>query len=261
MGPMGTMGKTGEVARLVLVRHGQSAGNVANDEAHRRGLDRLDLATRDADTPLSQEGEAQARAVGRHLCDLDENERPEVVLSSPYERAARTATLATATVGADVVLDERLRERDLGAFDGLTGAGIRAAFPDESERRTLTGKFYYRPPGGESWTDVALRIRQFLTELRQVHGDRRVWIFTHQAVIMSFRLVVERMDEKQLLEIDRTEPLANCSLTSYVRAPDGRLRLEAFGATTHLDSGDAPTTHEEPRHGPGERDDGGPPDA
>lgn len=261
MGPMGTMGKTGEVARLVLVRHGQSAGNVANDEAHRRGLDRLDLATRDADTPLSPEGEAQARAVGRHLCDLDENERPEVVLSSPYERAARTATLATATVGADVVLDERLRERDLGAFDGLTGAGIRAAFPDESERRTLTGKFYYRPPGGESWTDVALRIRQFLTELRQVHGDRRVWIFTHQAVIMSFRLVVERMDEKQLLEIDRTEPLANCSLTSYVRAPDGRLRLEAFGATTHLDSGDAPTTHEEPRHGPGERDDGGPPDA
>ena len=251
----------GEVAQLVLVRHGQSAGNVANDEAHRRGLDRLDLATRDADTPLSQEGESQARAVGRHLDGLDPDDRPDVVLSSPYERAARTAAIATEPVGADVVLDERLRERDLGAFDGLTGAGIRAAFPEESQRRTLMGKFYYRPPGGESWTDVALRIRQLLAELRQVHGDRRVWVFTHQAVIMSFRLVVERIDERRLLEIDRTEPLANASLTSYVRAPDGRLRLEGFGTTTHLESADAPTTHEEPRHRPGDRNDGSAPDA
>ena len=61
----------------------------------------------------------------------------------------------------------------------------------------MTGKFYYRPPGGESWTDVVLRIRQFLAELRQGHGDRRVWIFTHQAVIMSFRFVLERLDESR----------------------------------------------------------------
>ncbi|TQM61984.1 histidine phosphatase family protein [Humibacillus xanthopallidus] len=245
-------GMMGEVAQLVLVRHGQSAGNVANDEAHRRGHGRLELATRDADTPLSPEGAAQARAVGHHLGDLAPDDRPEVVLSSPYERAARTAALAMESVGTEVVLDERLRERDLGAFDGLTGDGIRAAFPEEAERRSLTGKFYYRPPGGESWTDVALRIRQFLTELRQVHPDRRVWIFTHQAVIMSFRLVVERLDEQRLLEIDLSEALANCSLTTYVRAPDGRLRLEAFGSTTHLDSCDAPMTHEQPRHGPGD---------
>ena len=250
---MGLTGMTGEVAQLVLVRHGQSAGNVADAEAHRRGLGRLDLATRDADTPLSPEGESQARAVGRHLRDLGPEHQPEVVSASPYERAAHTAALAMEAVGTDVVLDERLRERDLGAFDGLTGDGIRAAFPDESERRSVTGKFYYRPPGGESWTDVALRIRQFLTELRQVHGDRRVWIFTHQAVIMSFRLVLERMDERRLLEIDRSETLANCSLTTYVREADGPLRLEAFGSTSHLESLDAPTTHEEPRHGPGDR--------
>jgi broad specificity phosphatase PhoE len=155
-------------------------------------------------------------------------------------------------VGTDGGPHERLRERDLGAFDGLTGAGIRAAFPAESERRSITGKFYYRPPGGESWTDVALRIRQFLTELRQGSGDQRVWIFTHQAVIMCFRLVLERMDEQRLLEIDRSEALPNCSLTSYTRTSNGSLRLEAFGSTSHLDSLDAPTTREEPRHGPGD---------
>ena len=254
------MGVTAEVAELVLVRHGQSAGNVADAEARRRGLGRLDLATRDADTPLSPSGELQARAVGRHLLDLDPQHRPDVVLTSPYVRAARTAALAVAGLGIEAVPDERLRERDLGAFDGLTGDGIREAFPDESERRSVTGKFYYRPPGGESWTDVALRIRQFLTELRQVHGGRRVWIFTHQAVIMSFRLVLERMDEQRLLEIDRSEALANCSLTRYTREPDGPLRLEAFGSTLHLDSLDAPTTREEPRHGPGDGTEGSPSD-
>jgi broad specificity phosphatase PhoE len=246
------VGTTVDVAELVLVRHGQSAGNVADAEARRHGAGRLELATRDADTPLSPDGELQARALGRALRDLGAERRPDVVLSSPYVRAARTAALAVDGLGLQVVADERLRERDLGAFDGLTGDGIRAAFPDESKRRSLTGKFYYRPPGGESWTDVALRIRQFLVELREAHGGRRVWIFTHQAVIMSFRFVLERMDEQRLLEIDRSQALPNCSLTTYVREDGGALRLEAFGATSHLDSLDAPTTHEEPRHGPGD---------
>ena len=96
-------------------------------------------------------------------------------------------------------------------------------------RRSMTGKFYYRPPGGESWTDVALRVRQFLTELRQAHGDQRVWIFTHQAVIMSFRLVLERLDEQRLLEIDRSRGAANCSLRATPGRQAGALRLETFG--------------------------------
>ncbi|WP_404387065.1 histidine phosphatase family protein [Humibacillus xanthopallidus] len=148
--------------------------------------------------------------------------------------------------------DERLRERDLGAFDGLTGTGIRESYPEESLRRSTTGKFYYRPPGGESWTDVALRIRQFLTELRQAHGGQRVWIFTHQAVMMSFRFVLERLDERLLLEIDRSEALPNCSFTRYTRERGGALRLETIGATSHLASLDAPTTRHEPRHSPGD---------
>ena len=103
----------------------------------------------------------------RHLEQLDPARRPDLVLCSPYVRAARTAELALAGTEVPVESDERLRERDLGAFDGLTGTGIRESFPGESERRSAMGKFYYRPPGGESWTDVALRVRHLLAELRQ----------------------------------------------------------------------------------------------
>jgi broad specificity phosphatase PhoE len=235
---------TTSLAQLVLVRHGESTGNVADTEARRTGSGRVEVETRDPDTPLSPRGEEQARALARRLASLGRDDRPEVVLSSPYTRAARTAEIATEGLELRPVLDERLRERDLGAFDGLTGTGIREHFPEEAERRSRLGKFYYRPPGGESWTDVALRVRLILSDLAAAHSGRRVWVFTHQAVIMSFRLALEGLDEQRLLEVDRSEPLANCSVTRYGRVDGGPLRLEAFAETSHLEGTTAPTTHE-----------------
>ncbi|GAB3878639.1 histidine phosphatase family protein [Terrabacter terrigena] len=235
------------VEELVLVRHGESVGNVADAEARRRGLGRLELETRDPDTPLSEQGRQQADVLGRTIAGLGPNEQPEVVLSSPYARAAETAHVVTQRLELGVTLDERLRERDLGVFDGLTGAGIREAYPEEAERRARLGKFYYRPPGGESWTDVALRVRHVLVDLASMHAGRRVWVFTHQAVIMSFRLVVEGLDEKRLLELDRDEPLGNCSLTRYRRDAGGALELVSFADTSHLAASEADETHESAR--------------
>ncbi|WP_330473703.1 histidine phosphatase family protein [Terrabacter sp. C0L_2] len=232
-----------QVAELVLVRHGESVGNVADDDARRRGAGRLELDTRDPDTPLSERGERQAQVLARHVA-TGEADAPEVVLSSPYARAASTAHVVASAVGLDPVLDERLRERDLGILDGLTGVGIRETLPDEAERRARLGKFYYRPPGGESWTDVALRVRHVVRDLAQVYPDRRVWVFTHQAVIMSFRLVLEGLDEQSLLDVDRNEPLGNCSLTRYRRRDGASLELVSFADTRHLDVSAVESTRE-----------------
>src|SRR5690606_5666416 len=149
-----------EVAALWLVRHGQSVGNVANDEAHATGRHRLDLADRDMDVPLSELGREQSVALGTWLGQQPPEVRPDVVVSSPYVRAAETARLIVETAELDVriVHDERLREREFGILDLLTRRGIEATFPFEAERRARLGKFYYRPPGGESWVDVALRL-------------------------------------------------------------------------------------------------------
>ncbi|HEY0413806.1 MAG TPA: phosphoglycerate mutase family protein, partial [Allosphingosinicella sp.] len=77
--------------RLWIVRHGQSAGNVARDAAHAAGHSRIDIAIRDVDVPLSPLGERQAEALGRWFGGLAEAEKPEVVLASPYVRARQTA--------------------------------------------------------------------------------------------------------------------------------------------------------------------------
>src|SRR5262245_21793496 len=140
---------------LYLVRHGQSQGNVARDAAHEAGLLEIDIDVRDVDVPLSDLGHRQAEAAGRWFASLPDDQRPEVILSSPYVRARQTAEAicsAGALAGgpAKSIIDERLREREFGVFDRLTTAGIRQKYPEEAAHRTMLGKFYHRAPGGES---------------------------------------------------------------------------------------------------------------
>ena len=235
------------VAELVLVRHGESQGNVADRAAVKAGQPRLDIDVRDADVPLSDTGRQQAEALRAHLRALPEDQRPTAVVTSPYRRARGTAEIAVEGLDVPLVVDERVRERDLGAFDGLTWIGIQQDYPRESERRSRVGKFYYRPPGGESWCDVVLRVRQLLLEMQERYAGQRLWVFSHQATIMSFRVAIEGLEEAQVLQADRTTPLANCSMTVY---RPGRLGLElsVYGDTTAVDRAGENVTHE-PSHG------------
>lgn len=226
---------------LVLVRHGESLGNLADAEARERGAKRLDLDARDADVDLSDTGRRQAGAIGDWL--VGSGAKPALVLSSPYARAHETAKRAVEAAGLELVLDERLRERDLGSFDGMTGVGIRDEYADEASRRKRVGKFYYAPPSGESWADVVLRVRSLLADLRYGFEDAEVWLFTHQAVIMSFRYVLEGLTEQELLEIDKTSTIPNASMTTYRRG-DAGLELESFADTSAVEAGDADKTHE-----------------
>ena len=238
---------------LWLVRHGESLGNLADAQAHASGSGRLELDVRDPDVPLSPTGESQADALGRWLAGLPADEQPSTVVSSPFTRAAETAQRAVAGSGRQLTIrfDERLRERDFGAFDGMTRAGIRDEFPDEARRRDLLGKFYYRPPGGESWADVALRVRSLLATEALRHDGERLLCVSHQAVIMVFRYVLEELSEQDLLVVDRHEQVANTSVTRYELSGDGRFFLVGFNGVEHLDTDratdpatDAPVTEE-----------------
>jgi broad specificity phosphatase PhoE len=235
---------------LVLVRHGESMGNLADDAARATQADALDLHERDADVPLSDNGRGQAEALRRWIEELDEASRPGLVVSSPFRRAADTARTAFEGSGLEVVLDERLRERDLGVLDGLTSTGIKARFPQEVDRRKKLGKFYYQPPTGESWADVVLRVRSFLADLREGYDGARVWLFSHQAVIMSFRYVLEGLDEQRLLELDEETRIPNVSLTTFRRTDDG-LVLESFADSSIVDASRADRTQEPSRSGSG----------
>lgn len=181
-------------AALWLLRHGQSAGNIKAEAAERDDLDLIDIAERDMDVDVSPLGQQQARGFGRWLGKLPADERPEVVLCSPYVRAHRTAAIALAEAGlgdTELVLDERLRERELGVLDLHTIKGIQSRYPGEAVRRKRLGKMYYRPPGGESWADVALRGRSMRDSIALEHAGRRVLVVSHEVVVLIIRYLIE----------------------------------------------------------------------
>ncbi|MEY2588523.1 MAG: 2,3-bisphosphoglycerate-dependent phosphoglycerate mutase [Acidimicrobiaceae bacterium] len=234
---------------LLVVRHGESAGNVARDAAEAGGLATIDILERDMDVPLSALGERQAAALGVWLDRLG-RDRPTIALSSPYARAERTAAIALETAGLSkvpIVLDERLREREFGALDRLTKLGIQQRFPEEATARLRVGKFYHRPPGGESWCDVALRVRSVLDSMAREFDGERLLVIAHEVVVLQFCYVLEHLTEHDILALAREHPLANCSVTSFVadrRRKSGALRLDTFGTAVPLEQAGAPVTRE-----------------
>ena len=239
--------------RLWIVRHGQSAGNVARDAAEEAGLPLIDIATRDIDTPLSALGERQAEALGHWLAGMPADEQPNVVMCSSYARARSTAEIALRAAGIDpdditFIADERLREKEFGILDRLTKFGIVEKYPELHEQRAHVGKFYFRPPGGESWCDVILRLRSVLDTICREYRRERVLIVGHPVIVNCFRYLLERMDERRILEIDRQADVPNCSVTSYefdaLRGRNGKLVLQLVNFVAPLRETGTPVTDE-----------------
>jgi len=195
----------------------------------------IDVGHRDADVALSPLGERQAVALGSWFAARPEDARPTVVMASPYLRAHRTAQiLVESGMGGRIIVDERLREKEFGALNRMTRAGIMALMPEQAELRKTLGKFYYRPPGGESWCDILLRLRSLWSTIRQDHTGERVLLVCHSVVTLCFRYLVEGLDEKALLEIAAANDIANCGLTAYALDGD-QMMLELFNFTAPVE--------------------------
>lgn len=201
---------------LWLVRHGESTSNLARQKAEAEKLLTIDFPEREPDVPLSDEGREQAVSIGRWF--RFQKLKPTYVISSPFLRASETARIIAETARFEnqkLVFDERLRERELGIFDRLTKLGAYQKYAEECAKREELGKFYHRPPNGESWADVALRVRSFWHDLRFDYAGEKVLIVTHEVVIRVFRYVLESLTEKEVLAIDAACDVRNCAVTSY----------------------------------------------
>ena len=239
--------------RLFIVRHGESAGNVAREAAALAGDRYIDIDVRDVDVPLSELGKQQAEALGRWFASLPEDKTPNIIVTSPYLRARDTADIVARSAGLSrdkytLVVDERLREKEFGILDGLTTAGIHELQPDQAEFRKLLGKFYHRPPGGESWADVIFRLRALMDTVSLHYGGRRVMIVAHQVVVLCLRYVIENLTEAEILAIDKQGDVANCAITEYAfdasAGRDGGLVLARYNVTAPMEEDDTPVTAE-----------------
>jgi 2,3-bisphosphoglycerate-dependent phosphoglycerate mutase len=213
----------------------------------------IDIATRDVDVPLSPLGEQQATALGHWFAALPADEQPNVVCTSPYVRARETTTLITRQANfeygnapAPLLVDERFREKEFGILDRLTKFGIEAHHPDQAEFRQFLGKFYHRPPGGESWCDVILRLRSAFEMICREYCGERVLLVCHSVVVLCLRYIIEQMTEEEILAVDRSTEIANCGVTHYdvdmSQGKHGKLVLKRFNFTAPMAIEGTPVT-------------------
>ena len=228
-----------QVAELTVARHGQSVANVAFAAAQTAGIRDCGVTGPDADVELSPLGRAQAEALGCWLAGLPAARRPEVVVCSPYVRAQQTLQCATDTAGdlgvrlPTAIVDARACDRLMGELELLTPALIAERFPAEAARRRDAGEFAYRPPGGESFGDIAVRLGAVMHDLHAQHAGRRVFLIAHDAVVLMLRYVIERLTFDDLATIMQGGPVANASLTRF-DGSSGRLALVQYNAVDHL---------------------------
>ena len=137
---------------IYLLRHGETIWNVERRLQGQR------------DSPLTLRGIAQARAVAALLGKLIKDPSDFTVVSSPLARTWQTAAIVCEGLGlapAAIRFDDRLKEHDFGAWEGLLWQEVEQAFPDLWVAREAD-KWNHRVPGGESYAKVAARIGAWL---------------------------------------------------------------------------------------------------
>ena len=153
------------MGRLILVRHGESEGN------------RERRFTTTPAVALTPRGRDQARvAAERIACRF----HPELVVTSPYARARETAGIIAEILNLPLEFEPNLFERRFGELAGESYDVETAALAFDPIAR-----WSWRPPGGESFEDVRMRIAPVLTRLAGENPDREIVVVSHGAVMLT----------------------------------------------------------------------------
>lgn len=198
--------------RIVLVRHGESEGNV-DDTVYERSPDHA--------LSLTDVGWREAEEMGEHLRDLFAGEDVSAYVS-PYRRTHQTFRLLGLDPGRTRVREEpRLREQDWGNWQEHDEVRRQKAYRD------AYGHFFYRFAQGESGADVYDRVGAFLESLwrsfEEPDHPPNVLIVTHG---LTMRLFCMRWFHWSVAEFESLSNPGNGETRALLLGSDGRYRLD-----------------------------------
>ena len=202
--------------KIVIIRHGQTYANVLN----RSGKTLFTGNLNNHLTDLTQEGIESAKK----LSEKSEIKDIQIVYCSDLNRAIQTAKLAKP--GFELHIDKRLRERDLGIFEGKTKEELLELddikkYILDSNYNKFRADFIQKAPGGENFTDVAKRTEEFLNSLNQ-NDDVTIGIFSHINCIKCLFLNLFNIDPKE--DVINLK-IKNCEPYIIEKQKDSRARL------------------------------------
>jgi len=151
---------------IILIRHGETEWN---SQLRMQGH---------SNSALSEVGRGQIQALGEWM----KNVSFDHIYSSDSLRARQTAEAITQYSGDTLQFDQRIREKNLGVFEGLTSIEAREQHP-EIYLLFKTGGANYVIDEGESTQQVLYRALEFIEEIRLRHPEQRVVMVTHGGVV------------------------------------------------------------------------------
>jgi len=201
---------------VVIIRHGQSQGNA---EGRFGGH---------TDTPLSPRGRRQAQATAKALA----SEKFAAIYSSDLPRAIETADPLAKLVGVPLEATESLRERSVGAMEGLTFEEAAEQHPEQYQA-LLRRDFEHVLVGGESYRQTLDRASRQLDEAIEQHKGGRIALFAHTGTICILILhLMGALDAPDLKPV--WIATANCGIARFDMRDDGFVRVLSINDTRHL---------------------------
>jgi NAD+ kinase len=208
---------------LVLVRHGESEGNIAQKATERGDHSHFTQEFRNRHNStwrLSPKGRHQAETAGQWI-------RQNMAYLLPFNRyyvSEYTRALETAArlglPNAEWKVDFYLRERDYGALDAIPDSERYERFADAMRRRNVDS-FFWAPPDGESMAQLCLRIDRVIETLHRECSEKKVIIVAHGEVMWAFRVRLERMLQSVYKRLDTSkhpfDHIHNCQILHYTR--------------------------------------------
>jgi len=174
-------------------------------------------------TPLNAHGREQAEALARFLRTIGMS----ALYTSDLRRAVQTAEILSRVGEFDTIPDERLRERSIGDWQGLTLDEMRSWYVDEYAAM-LKDADTYRVPGGESREDVRVRMKAAFEDVLKQERGETVGILTHTTALKV--LMEDLFPGYNPLTVN----LGNTSVTTMRRRDDG-WKLIAVDDCLHLE--------------------------
>ena len=202
----------GQPTTTILLRHGQTEFS-----AERRFAGRGDIAL--TETGLRQAAAAADRMVPRGI---------DAIVTSPLQRARRTAEAVATATGAPLTIDDALAETDFGKWEGLTFGEAAERWPEEMSAWLASADV--SPPGGESLAEASARALAALDRLLAAHPRATLLLVSHVTPIKAMACRALLAPPAAMFRIH----LDVASLTEIDWFADGPVQLRSLNDTGHL---------------------------
>jgi isoleucyl-tRNA synthetase len=140
--------------------------------------------------PLTADGVKEAEKAAKEL----KKKKIDIIFSSPLFRARQTAEIVAKETGAKIMIDKRLKEVEVGIYNGRPSEEINRIWGEPLER------FEKKLPGGESYTEVKKRMYEFLKDINLKYRDKNILLISHECPLSMLECALKGFSNKEIVK-------------------------------------------------------------